>query len=79
MHVLSCYFANINLLVFCRSGFRRRRLCLSSLLGVLGRLEKWIIIFLLEYPVGTSGEERGTGLFSKSDLVVCCHGVGAKE
>ena len=29
--------------------------------------------------MGTSGEERGTGLFSKSDLVGCCHGVGAKE
>ena len=22
---------------------------------------------------------RGTGLFWKSDLVVCCHGLGAKE
>ena len=31
MHVQSCCFANINLLLYCRSRFRRRRRCLSSL------------------------------------------------
>ena len=30
MHVQSCCFANINLLLFCRSPCRRRRRCLSS-------------------------------------------------
>ena len=32
MHVQNCYFANLNLLLFCRSRFRRRPRCLSSLL-----------------------------------------------
>ena len=31
MHVRSCCFANLNLLLFCRSRCRRRRRCLSSL------------------------------------------------
>ena len=31
MHVQSCCFANLNLLLFCRSRWRRRRRCLSSL------------------------------------------------
>ena len=30
MHVQSCCFANLNLLLFCRSRWRRRRRCLSS-------------------------------------------------
>ena len=29
MHVQSCYFANLNLLVYCRSRCRRRRRCFS--------------------------------------------------
>ena len=33
MHVQSCCFANLNLLLFCRSGWRHRRRCLSSLWG----------------------------------------------
>ena len=32
MHVQSCCFANLNLLLFCRSRCRRRCCCLSSLL-----------------------------------------------
>ena len=32
MHVQSCCFANLNLLLFCRSLWRRHSLCLSSLL-----------------------------------------------
>ena len=32
MHVRSCCFANVNLLLFCRSCSRRRRRCSSSLL-----------------------------------------------
>ena len=32
MHVQSCCFADLNLLLFCRSRLRRRRRCLSSLL-----------------------------------------------
>ena len=32
MHVQSCCFVNLNLLVYCRSRCRRRRRCLSSLL-----------------------------------------------
>ena len=32
MHVQSCYFANLELLVFCHSRCRRRHRCLSSLL-----------------------------------------------
>ena len=32
MHVQSCCFANLNLLLFCRSRCRRRRRCLSSLI-----------------------------------------------
>ena len=32
MHVQSCCFTNINLLLFCRSRCRRRRCCLSFLL-----------------------------------------------
>ena len=35
MHVQSCCFANLNLFLFCRSGCRRCRRCLSSLLGTL--------------------------------------------
>ena len=31
MHVLSCFFANLVCLLFCRSRCRRRRRCLSSL------------------------------------------------
>ena len=34
MHVQSCCFVNLNLLLFCRSHGRRRRCCLSSLLIV---------------------------------------------
>ena len=34
MHVQSCCFANLNLLLFCRSRWRRRRRCLSSLLSL---------------------------------------------
>ena len=34
MHVQSCCFANINLLLLCRSRCRRRRRCLSSRLSV---------------------------------------------
>ena len=30
----SCYFANLNQLLFCRSRCRRRRRCLSSLLSL---------------------------------------------
>ena len=33
MHVQSCCFANLNLLLFCRSRFHRCRHCLSSLLS----------------------------------------------
>ena len=33
MHVQSCYFANVNLLFFCRSRCHRRRRCLSSLIS----------------------------------------------
>ena len=32
MHVQSCCFADLNLLLFCRSRLRRRRRCLSFLL-----------------------------------------------
>ena len=32
MHVQSCCFSNLNLLVFCRSRCRRRRRCISSLM-----------------------------------------------
>ena len=32
MHVQSCCFANVNILLFCRSRCRRRRRCLRSLL-----------------------------------------------
>ena len=32
MHVQSCRFVNINLRIFCRSRYRRRRRCLSSVL-----------------------------------------------
>ena len=32
MHVQGCCFANLNLLLFCRSRCRRRRRCLSSLI-----------------------------------------------
>ena len=32
MHVQSCCFANLNLFLFCRSRYRRRRRCLHSLL-----------------------------------------------
>ena len=35
MCVQSCCFVNLNVLVFCRSRFRRRRRCLSSLLNSL--------------------------------------------
>ena len=48
MHVQSCFFANQNLLVHCRSRCRRRRRCLSSIvyrgcrmlispMGIMGR------------------------------------------
>ena len=33
MHVQSCCFANLNLLVYCRSRCRRHRRCLSSLIS----------------------------------------------
>ena len=33
MHVQSCCFPNLNLLLFCRSRCRRRRRCLSSLVA----------------------------------------------
>ena len=34
MHVQSCFFANLNLSLFCRSRCRRRRPCLSSLISL---------------------------------------------
>ena len=34
MHVQSCYFTNLNQLLFCRSRCHRRRRCLSSLLSL---------------------------------------------
>ena len=38
MHVQSCCFANLNLVLFCRSRCRPRRRCLSSLLAPMGSL-----------------------------------------
>ena len=35
MHVQTCCFANLNVLLFCRSRWRRRRRCLSSLLPLV--------------------------------------------
>ena len=40
MHVQSCCFANLNLLLFCRSCCRRRRHCLNSLMLHRGPLVK---------------------------------------
>ena len=37
MHVQSCCFASLNLLLFCRSRCRRRRRCVNSLIRELGR------------------------------------------
>ena len=34
IHVQSCFFANLNLSLFCRSRCRRRRPCLSSLISL---------------------------------------------
>ena len=66
MHVQSCCFANINLLVFCRSRCRRRRLCLSSLcFGVLGRLDKWIIVIFVGIPSGSLRVGGGQAFFRK--------------
>ena len=79
MHVQSCCFANINLLVFCRSRCRRcRRRCLSSLMvsyREAGQMDYYFCWNTQWEPPG----RRGTGLFSKRNSVVCCHGVGAKE
>ena len=42
MHVQSCFFANLNLVLFCRSRCRRRRRCLSSLLSLpSGAFLRW--------------------------------------
>ena len=46
MHVQSCCFANLNLLLFCRSHCRRRRRCLSSLMFLVLHLTSQIF----EYP-----------------------------
>ena len=51
MHVQSCRFANLNLLLLCRSRWRRCRHCLSSLLN--GRVQ-------LRYKLCNCGEEGGT-------------------
>ena len=37
MHVQSCCFANLKLLLFCRSRCRRSRRCLRSLVTIQGR------------------------------------------
>ena len=74
MHVPSCYFANLNLLFFCRCC----RLCLSSLWcpREAGKMDYCYFCWNTQWePPG----RRRTGLFSKSNLVVCCHGLGAKE
>ena len=78
MHVQSCCFANINLLLFCRSRCRRRRLCLSSLWcpREAGQMDYCYFCWNTQWePPG----RRRTGFFSKSNSVVCCHGLGAKE
>ena len=41
MHVQSCYFANLNLLLFCRCRCRQRRHCLSSLMCKKERGVRW--------------------------------------
>ena len=51
MHVQSCFFSNLNLLLFSRSRYRRRRRCLSSLQKLhnetayfLNRSPEWIFL-----------------------------------
>ena len=41
MHVQSCCFACLNLLLFCRSRCRRRRRCINSLFVIGGGCPKW--------------------------------------
>ena len=50
MHVQSCFFANQNLLVHCRSRCRRRRRCLSSIVYRGCRM-------LILVPMGITGRE----------------------
>ena len=55
MHVQSCYFANLNLLVYSRrSRCRRRRLCLSSLLIKVDTT----VYFAATYPRYVSGGKK---------------------
>ena len=47
MHVQSCWFANLNLLLFHRSPWRRRRRCLSSLMLYLSHCQLCIRLSLV--------------------------------
>ena len=44
MHAQSSYFANFNLLVFCRSRCRRRNRCLASLISPNGELARRLFV-----------------------------------
>ena len=69
MHVQSCCFASLILLLFCRSRCRRRRRCLSSLMSHIvyfnTTLVKYILkntfVWMSDYPQSYSlGVGRGT-------------------
>ena len=61
MHVQSCCFANLNLLLFCRSRCRHRRRCLSSLID---KTERRISFSRLMYELVLS--------FSSALSLLCC-------
>ena len=61
MHAQSCCFANLNLLLFCRSRCRLRHRCLSSLLYQLIRHATW---FCLKTQNLGTGHFKSKGLFN---------------
>ena len=78
MHVQSCCFTNLNLLLFCRSRCRRRRRCLSSLLSLPLR---GLFKMMLHETIRKNDFQRNTALHywnnvatigSNVATVLCC-------
>ena len=74
MHVQKCYFANLNLLVYCRSSCCHCRHCLSSLLAVSQMNLKIFILHLAKAHAVSFFKNFFLSLYSK-----CMHLLQVKE
>ena len=63
MHLQSCCFANLNLLFFCRSRWRRRRRCLSSLKAL------WLHHhYVISISIGSTNERKEASTNERQEI-----------